>query len=127
MGHWGSLFAALAMLIGVSAIAPAQEAFPSRPVHLLVPFPPGGAVDIVARTLGDELSKRWGQPIVVENRPGAGGTIAAAVAAKAAPDGYTIILVASGHAIVSYLYPNLPYDPVRDFTPLSLVGSSPNR
>jgi tripartite-type tricarboxylate transporter receptor subunit TctC len=126
MGHWGSLFAALAMLIGVSAIAPAQEAFPSRPVHLLVPFPPGGAVDIVARTLGDELSKRWGQPIVVENRPGAGGTIAAAVAAKAAPDGYTIILVASGHAIVSYLYPNLPYDPVRDFTPLSLVGSSPN-
>jgi tripartite-type tricarboxylate transporter receptor subunit TctC len=126
MGRWGSLLAALAMLIGANAAAPAQEAFPSRPVHLLVPFPPGGAVDIVARTLADELSKRWGQPIVVENRPGAGGTLAAAVAAKAAPDGYTIILVASGHAIVSYLYSSLPYDPVRDFTPLALVGSSPN-
>src|SRR5215469_12552150 len=89
--------AALAALIGASGAALAQGAFPSRPVHLLVPFPPGGAVDIVARTLGDELSKRWGQPIVIENRPGAGGTIAAAVAAKAAPDGYTLILVAAGH------------------------------
>jgi tripartite-type tricarboxylate transporter receptor subunit TctC len=95
-------------------------------VHLLVPFPPGGAVDIVARTLSDELSRRWGQPIVVENRPGAGGTIAEAVAAKAKPDGYTLILVASGHATAAYLYPDLPYDPLRDFTPLSLVGSSPN-
>jgi tripartite-type tricarboxylate transporter receptor subunit TctC len=95
-------------------------------VHLLVPFPPGGAVDIVARTVSDELSKRWGQPIVVENRPGAGGTIAEAVAAKARPDGYTLILVASGHAIAPFLYPDLPYDPLRDFTPLSLVGSSPN-
>src|SRR5579871_1850064 len=106
--------------------ARAQTNFPSKPVHLLVPFPPGGAVDIVARSISDELSRRWGEPIVVENRPGAGGTIAAAAAAKAAPDGYTIILVASGHAIVSYLYPSLPYDPLRDFTPLSFVGSSPN-
>jgi len=109
-----------------SSAAFAQAPYPSRPVHLLVPFPPGGAVDIVARTLSDELSKRWGQQIVVENRPGAGGTIAAAALAKAAPDGYTLILAASGHAIVSYLYPDLPYDPSRDFTPLSLVGSSPN-
>jgi len=120
------VLAALAALTAAGGSALAQAPFPARPVHLLVPFPPGGAVDIVARTLADELSKRWGQPIVVENRPGAGGTIAAAVAAKAAPDGYTIILIASGHAIVSYLYPDLPYDPVRDFTPLSLVASSPN-
>jgi tripartite-type tricarboxylate transporter receptor subunit TctC len=126
MPPWTRALAALAMLIGASGVALAQDTFPSRPVHLLVPFPPGGAVDIVARTLGDVLSKRWGQTIVVENRPGAGGTIAASVAAKAAPDGYTIILVASGHAIVSYLYPSLPYDPVRDFTPLALVASSPN-
>src|ERR1700719_1029426 len=126
MGRWIRALAALAALAAASGAALAQGTFPSRPVHLLVPFPPGGAVDIVARTLGDELSKRWGQPIVVENRPGAGGTIAAEVAAKAAPDGYTIILVASGHAIVSYLYPNLPYDPVKDFTPLALVASSPN-
>jgi tripartite-type tricarboxylate transporter receptor subunit TctC len=118
--------AAVAALSIASGTALAQAAYPSKPVHLLVPFPPGGAVDIVARTLSDELSKRWGQSIVVENRPGAGGTIAEAVAAKAKPDGYTIILVASGHAITSFLYPDLPYDPLRDFTPLSLVGSSPN-
>jgi tripartite-type tricarboxylate transporter receptor subunit TctC len=106
--------------------APAAEAFPSRPVHVLVPFPAGGAVDIVARTLGDELSRRWGQSVIIENRPGAGGTIAAAAEAKAAPDGYTLILVASGHAIVAHLYPALSYDPLHDFTPLSLVASSPN-
>src|ERR1700753_1919942 len=113
MGRWIRLLAAAAILIGASGVALGQDKFPSRPVHLLVPFPPGGAVDIVARTLADELSKRWGQPIVVENRPGAGGTTAASAAAKATPDGYTIILVASGPAIVSWLYPTLPYDPVR--------------
>jgi tripartite-type tricarboxylate transporter receptor subunit TctC len=120
------MLAAVAASMAASGVAFAQTTYPSKPVHLLVPFPPGGAVDIVARTLSDELSKRWGQSIVVENRPGAGGTIAEAVAAKAKPDGYTIILVASGHAITSFLYPDLPYDPLRDFTPLSLVGSSPN-
>jgi tripartite-type tricarboxylate transporter receptor subunit TctC len=120
------MLAAIAALMVASGAAFAQATYPSRPVHLLVPFPPGGAVDIVARTLSDELGRRWGQPIVVENRPGAGGTIAEAVAAKAKPDGYTIILVASGHATAAYLYPDLPYDPLRDFTPLSLVGSSPN-
>jgi tripartite-type tricarboxylate transporter receptor subunit TctC len=120
------MLAAVAASMVASGVAFAQTTYPSKPVHLLVPFPPGGAVDIVARTLSDELSKRWGQSIVVENRPGAGGTIAEAVAAKAKPDGYTIILVASGHAITSFLYPDLPYDPLRDFTPLSLVGSSPN-
>lgn len=116
----------LAALLITAGAALGEEAYPARPVHVLVPYPPGGAVDIVARTMGDELSKRWGQPFVVENRPGAGGTIASAVAAKAAPDGYTLILVAAGHAIVRYLYPDLPYDPLHDFTPISLVGSSPN-
>ena len=125
MARRKGMLAALAVMIAAGA-ACAQDAYPSKPVHLLVPFPPGGAVDIVARTLSDELGRRWGQPIVVENRPGAGGTIAGAAAAKAAPDGYTLILVASGHAIVPYLYPGLPYDPLRDFTPLSLVGSAPN-
>jgi tripartite-type tricarboxylate transporter receptor subunit TctC len=120
------MLAAVAALTIASGTAFAQGTYPSKPVHLLVPFPPGGAVDIVARTLSDELSRRWGQQIVVENRPGAGGTIAEAAAAKAKPDGYTLILVASGHAITSYLYPGLPYDPLHDFTPLSLVGSSPN-
>jgi tripartite-type tricarboxylate transporter receptor subunit TctC len=126
MARWSSALGALVGLAIAGGTACAQDTYPSKPVHLLVPFPPGGAVDIVARTLSDELSKRWGQAIVVENRPGAGGTIAGATAAKAAPDGYTLILVASGHALVPYLYPGLPYDPLRDFTPLSLVGSSPN-
>jgi tripartite-type tricarboxylate transporter receptor subunit TctC len=126
MARWRGSLAALVALAIAGGTACAQDAYPSKPVHLLVPFPPGGAVDIVARTLSDELSRRWGQAIVVENRPGAGGTIAGVAAAKAAPDGYTLILVASGHAIVPYLYPDLPYDPLRDFTPLSLVGSSPN-
>src|SRR5262249_6807836 len=123
---WASGLAALAALMIAAAPACAQDAFPSKLVHFLVPFPPGGAVDIVARTISDELSKRWGQSIVVENRPGAGGTIAAAAAAKAAPDGSPIFRVASGPAIVSYFYSSLPYDPLRDFTPLSFVGSAPN-
>jgi tripartite-type tricarboxylate transporter receptor subunit TctC len=126
MRRWTGMLAAVVASMIASGTVFAQDTYPSKPVHLLVPFPPGGAVDIVARTLSDELGRRWGQPIVVENRPGAGGTIAEAVAAKAKPDGYTLILVASGHAITSYLYPDLPYNPLRDFTPLSLVGSSPN-
>src|ERR1700736_3333120 len=105
MGRWivaGSL-RLLAVLVAPVALlggaAPPQEVCPSRPVRLLVPFPAGGAVDIVARTLGDELARRWGQSVIIENRPGAGGTIASQAAATSAPDGYTLILVASGHAL----------------------------
>jgi tripartite-type tricarboxylate transporter receptor subunit TctC len=104
----------------------AQDTFPSKPVHLLIPFPPGGAVDIVGRTLADELGKRWPTNIIIENRPGAGGTIAADAAAKSPPDGYTLVIVASGHAIVPFLYPKLPYDVFADFTPITLLGNSPN-
>src|SRR5579872_6556598 len=108
-GVWrgvAALALAAAALISMGFSARAQDAYPSKPVHLLVPFPPGGAVDIVARTLADELGKRWTQAnIIIENRPGAGGTIAAEATAKAAPDGYTLAVVASGHAIVPFLYP----------------------
>jgi tripartite-type tricarboxylate transporter receptor subunit TctC len=117
------------VVLGLLAMIPgarAQNSFPSKPVHLLVPFPPGGAVDIVARTLADELGKRWPTNIIIDNRAGAGGTIAADAAAKAAPDGYTLIVVASGHAIVPFLYPKLPYDVFADFTPITLLGNSPN-
>lgn len=113
-------------LLACAVTARAQDAYPSRPVHVLVPYPAGGAVDIVSRTLGDELSKQWKQPVIVENRPGAGGVIASQAAATAAKDGYTLIVVASGHATNPFLYANLPYDTFRDFTPISLVGSSPN-
>jgi tripartite-type tricarboxylate transporter receptor subunit TctC len=126
MTGWLRLLASFVLLLTAIDMAPAQDAFPSRPVHVLVPFAPGGAVDIVARTLGDELSSRWGRAVVVENRPGAGGVVASEAEAKAAPDGYTLILVATGHALNPHLYAKLPYDSFNDFTPISLIGTSPN-
>jgi tripartite-type tricarboxylate transporter receptor subunit TctC len=117
---------AFLVLLALPPTLRAQDNFPSKPVHLLVPFPPGGAVDIVARTLADELGRRWPTNIIIDNRPGAGGTIAAEAAAKAPPDGYTLVIVASGHAIVPFLYPKLPYDVFADFTPITLLGNSPN-
>jgi len=120
------IVAALAGLLVCGTSALAQQSFPSKPVHLLIPYAAGGAVDILGRTLGDELSKKWGQPVIIENRPGAGGTIASQVVAKSAPDGYTLVIVASGHPINPYIYLNLPYDTFRDFRPIGLLGSSPN-
>jgi tripartite-type tricarboxylate transporter receptor subunit TctC len=121
---------ALVVALGLStlgiAAAYAQNTYPSRAVHIIVPYPPGGAVDIVARTLGDELSKRWGQSVVIDNRPGAGSIIAEQALVQSAPDGYTLIVVASGHALLGHFYDKLPYDTFRDFTPISLIGSSPN-
>jgi tripartite-type tricarboxylate transporter receptor subunit TctC len=93
-------------------------------VHIFVPYP--GGVDVLARTLGDVVSKQWGQSVVVENRPGAGGLIASQALATSPPDGYTLIVVASGHATNAFLYPKIPYDTFRDFTPISLLASSPN-
>ena len=120
------------MAVGVSAllaffgIASAQTPFPSRPVHIFVPYAAGGGVDILARTLGDAVSQKWGQPVVVENRPGAGGVVASQALVASAPDGYTLIVVASGHATNPFLYPKLSYDTFRDFTPISRLASSPN-
>jgi tripartite-type tricarboxylate transporter receptor subunit TctC len=91
-----------------------------------VPYPAGGGVDVLTRTLGDVVSKQWGQSIVVENRPGAGGVIASQAVATSPPDGYTLIMVASGHATNPYLYSKIPYDTFKDFTAISLLASSPN-
>jgi tripartite-type tricarboxylate transporter receptor subunit TctC len=114
-----------AMLVsGIAAMA--EDTYPSRPVHIMVPYPAGGGVDIVARTLGDELSKHWGQPVIIENRPGAGGVIASQAVATSPKDGYMLIVVASGHATNPFLYEHLPYDTFKDFTPISLLSSSPN-
>ena len=115
-----------AVLFASGGSAPAQAAFPDKPVHIYVPYAAGGGVDILARMLGDAVSKKWGQPVVVENRPGAGGVLASEALTKAAPDGYTLIVVASGHATNAFLYPKLPYDTFKDFTPISLLASSPN-
>jgi tripartite-type tricarboxylate transporter receptor subunit TctC len=120
------LLAALLLFALAAPAVSAQEAYPSKPIHIFVPYPAGGGVDTVTRLLGDELSKKWGQTVVVENHPGAGGTIASQMVAKAPADGYTLIVVASGHAINPYLYSKLPYDTFKDFTPISLLASSPN-
>jgi tripartite-type tricarboxylate transporter receptor subunit TctC len=106
--------------------AAAQTPFPSRPVHLFVPYVAGGGVDILARTLGEALSRQWGQSAVVENRPGAGGVVASQALVTSPPDGYTLIVVASGHATNPFLYPKLPYDTFKDFTPIAVLASSPN-
>jgi tripartite-type tricarboxylate transporter receptor subunit TctC len=119
------LVAAIALVAACGPVA-AETAFPTKPVHILVPYPPGGGVDILARTLGDALSKSWGQSVVVENRPGAGGIVASQVLVTSPPDGYTLIVVASGHATNPFLYPKMPYDTFKDFTPISLLASSPN-
>jgi tripartite-type tricarboxylate transporter receptor subunit TctC len=126
MGKCFRMFALVAAAALAGGVASAQTAFPSRPVHILVPYPPGGGVDILSRTLGDELSKQWGQSVIVENRPGAGGIVASQALATSAPDGYTLIMVASGHATNAFLYKKLPYDTFKDFTPISLLASSPN-
>jgi tripartite-type tricarboxylate transporter receptor subunit TctC len=116
---------AVAML-AAGATASAQSPFPSKPVHIFVPYAAGGGVDILARTLGDVVSKQWGQSVVVENRPGAGGLVASQALVASPPDGYTLIVVASGHATNPWLYPKIPYDTFKDFTPISLLASSPN-
>jgi tripartite-type tricarboxylate transporter receptor subunit TctC len=124
MGRW---FWAAAIVANVlAADASAQSSFPSKPVHIFVPYAAGGGVDILARTLGDVVSRQWGQTVVVENRPGAGGVVASQALVSSPADGYTLIVVASGHATNAFLYPKIPYDTFKDFTPISLLASSPN-
>ena len=125
MGGWFRTAAVAALMIAAAAAASAQS-FPSRPVRIFVPYPAGGGVDVLTRTLGDVVSKQWGQSVVVENRPGAGGVIASQAVVTSAPDGYTLIMVASGHATNPLLYAKIPYDTFKDFTPISLLASSPN-
>lgn len=118
--------AAVLLMIAASTGSAAAAEFPSRPVHLLVPYPPGGGLDIVARSLSEPLGRMWGQNVVIENRPGAGGVIASTVAAQANPDGYTLVIVASGHPVNQFLYPHLPYDTFKDFTAITEIGWTPN-
>jgi len=114
-------------VIAISAIAEAgEDGWPERPLRLVVPFPAGSSTDIIARIVAQKLSHRLGQQIVIENRAGASGNIGADTVAKAAPDGYTIgIATASTHAVAASLSPNLPYDPIRDFAPVGMIGSQP--
>ena len=116
--------AAVALTAVVPAASHAQE-FPTRPVRVIVPFSPGGAVDGPMRVIAQELGKRWNQQVVVENKPGAGATIGSEMVAKAAPDGYTLLLASQTNAISATLYPKLPFDPVEDFAPITLIGREP--
>ncbi len=101
------------------------QPYPDKPIRLIVGYTPGSASDTLARMLGQKMSEAWAQQVVVDSRPGAGGTIASAAAARASPDGYTILLIAANYAICATLYPKLPFDPVKDFTAVGQVSASP--
>ncbi|NDP42329.1 MAG: tripartite tricarboxylate transporter substrate binding protein [Aromatoleum sp.] len=120
-----SLFAGVALAALASAAG--AQAWPSKPIKWIVPFAPGGTTDILARTVAEKLQGVLGQPVVIENKPGAGGAVGAEFTAKAAPDGYTIMGgTISTHAINASLYAKLPYDPVKDFAPITLIARVPN-
>jgi len=104
----------------------AAQTYPSRPVRLIVPFAAGGPTDVIARIVAQKLSESWGQQVYVEDVPGAGGNTGTAMAAKAAPDGYTILVVSTGFIVNPSMYAKVPYDPIKDFSPITLVASSPN-
>ncbi|PZO20273.1 MAG: MFS transporter [Burkholderiales bacterium] len=119
--------AALSTSFAWQGLALAQTAWPGRPIRIVVPFTPGGTTDILARTLAPELTKALGQPVVVENRAGAGGNIGADLVAKAPNDGYTLLMGTVGtHGINKSLYSKLPFDPQKDFAPVTLVAGVPN-
>ncbi len=110
---------------GASALCVAQE-WPAKPISLVVPFPSGGTTDVLARAIGDQLSKRLGQPVIVENRPGAGATLGADYVAKAKPDGYTLLMGAVHHTIATSVYKKLPYNFQKDLAPIATVAMVPN-
>jgi tripartite-type tricarboxylate transporter receptor subunit TctC len=117
------------LLLGLPGAVAAADAppYPSKPLRFVVPFPAGGPLDIAARLIGQELAQAWGQPVVIDNRPGAGGNIGAEFVARAPADGYTVVMGAvSTHAINVSLYRKLPYDPLADFAPVTLVANMPN-
>ena len=117
----------LIALLVFAVTTPALAAYPDRPVRLITPFPPGGATDVLARTVGERLSVRLGQSVVIDNRPGAGGNIGAELASRAAADGYTLLMAPTSiYAVSATLYPRLNYDLTKDFTPVSLVANAPH-
>ncbi len=115
----------LTLLLAAVASAAVAQTYPAKPVRLIVPYPAGGTTDIVARAVAPLLAESLGQPVIVENKSGAGGTIGTAEAARAAPDGYTLLAVFDNHSVNQFLYKNLPYDPLKAFEPVSLMVQSP--
>jgi tripartite-type tricarboxylate transporter receptor subunit TctC len=113
-----------ALVLALSCASTCAQTYPSRPVRIVVPFSPGSATDMSARMIGPRLSERWAQPVIIENRSGAGGMLAAASVAKATPDGHTLLLVSAAFAIAAVLNTNLPYDPLKDFTGVTQIGTT---
>ena len=117
-------------VLGVGAVVAAPvalaQSYPSKPITIIVPFPPGGTTDVLARAVAQKMNEAWGQPVLVENRPGAGATIGAAQVAKAPADGYTLLMGAVHHTIATSIYPKLPYDFQKDFAPITIVATVPN-
>jgi len=131
MRHTKSLANRRRLLCALALALPAAwanaQAWPAKPIRIVVPFAAGGTTDILARALAPELQKALGQPVIVDNKPGAGGNLGAAEVAKSAPDGYTLLMGTVGtHGINAALYPKMPYDPIKDFVPVSLVAGVPN-
>ncbi len=116
----------LVLVLGLVASAALAQPFPSKPIRIIVPFTPGSATDTMARPIADKLSTALGQQVVVENRPGAGGTIGIAALAKSAPDGYTLGVVSTGHVVNPVLYANLPYDTLKDFAGVAPLAGLPS-
>lgn len=119
--------AACIALLGAAHGGPAeaQQKYPARPIRLVLPFSPGGSTDIVARLIGRKIAESWGQQVVVDNRPGGGGNVAAEAVARAAPDGYTLFQVNVANAIGASLYPRLNYSLIGDFAPVTQLASTP--
>ena len=120
-----ALFKCLLVLFMCGFAAHAAE-FPTRPVRIVVPSTPGGGLDVLARLLAPKLTEKWGQPIVIDNRAGAGGIIGSEIVAKATPDGHTLLLVAAGYSANPFLYSKLPYETPKDFAPVTIIGFAPN-
>ena len=112
------------MALGLGSVH--AQSYPSKPIKIVVPFTAGSATDIMARIVGEKLSAAWGQPVLVDNKPGAGGTLGAGIVAKSDPDGYTLLVVSTGHVVNPVLYPNLSYDTVNDFAGVIPLASLPN-
>ena len=121
----GRMFVVLAVLVALAAPAALAQDYPARPIRIVVPFSPGGAVDGPIRVIADAMAKSMNASIVIENKPGAGATIGADAVAKSPPDGYTLLLASQTNVISATLYPKLPYDAVEDFVPISLIGREP--
>jgi tripartite-type tricarboxylate transporter receptor subunit TctC len=120
-----SAMLAVAALMASHALA--QESYPSKPVRIVVPYPAGGVADLLPRTVGAKLAEKWKQPVVVENKPGASGNIGMAEGARADPDGYTLVLAPTGNLTVNqFLFKELPFDVAKDFTPVTVLATSPN-